>query len=34
MDITLFLMGNEAIAFGAARAGAGFAIRLSGHPVH
>ena len=31
---TLFLMGNEAIGYGAVRAGAGFACRLPGHAVH
>ena len=32
MDTTLFLMGNEAIAYGAARAGAGFACAYPGTP--
>ena len=32
MDTTLFLMGNEAIAYGAARAGAGFALAYPGTP--
>ncbi len=32
MDPTLFLMGNEAIAYGAARAGAGFAYAYPGTP--
>jgi indolepyruvate ferredoxin oxidoreductase alpha subunit len=32
MDTSLFLMGNEAIAYGAARAGAGFACAYPGTP--